>query len=51
MNALFEKSFTDGIVWDVIAEHAVDHVAEDVGEPGDFAVANLLFRGGIGKNG
>jgi hypothetical protein len=26
-------------MWDVVAEHAVDHVADGVGEAGDFAVA------------
>jgi hypothetical protein len=35
----FVESADDLGVRDVVAEHAVDHVAEGVGKAGDFAVA------------
>ena len=35
----FIECFDNFGVGDVVAEHAVDHVADGVGEAGDFAVA------------
>ena len=39
VDAVFVKGADDFGVGDIVAEHAVDHVAFEVGQPGDFAVA------------
>ena len=36
---VFGEGFGDSGMGDVVAEHAVDHVANGIGEAGDFAVA------------
>jgi hypothetical protein len=38
-DAVFVKGADDFGVGDVVAEHAVDHVTDGMGEAGDFAVA------------
>jgi len=38
---VFVEGADDFGMGDIVAEHAVDHVAFEVGEAGDFAVAHL----------
>jgi hypothetical protein len=46
-SAVFTEGFADAVVRDVIAEHAINHVAKDVWEASDFAVAQAFApRGG-----
>jgi hypothetical protein len=47
---MFGEGVGDSGMGDVVAEHAVDHVADGMGKAGDFAVAGLRF-GGAGGGG
>src|SRR2546421_11897228 len=44
VDAVLIKRADDLFVGDVIAKHAVDHVALNEGEAGDFTIADFLLR-------
>lgn len=55
LEAMFIQGTDDFVVGDIVAEHAIDHVAFEVGEPGNFAISGfgagsaLWCRCGVGS--